>query len=90
MSQPSRPLSTNSAPLAAVREKPVNKQIFRAFLSISSATLLIRVMGMISQIVISGHFGAGAAMDAYFVASGLPILLAQLLTSAIDASVVPV
>jgi len=73
-----------------VRLKNANKQIFRAFLSIASATLLIRVMGMVSQIVISGRFGAGATMDAYFVASGLPLLLASLLTSAIECSVVPV
>lgn len=90
MSLSSGPLSNTSAHLIAVRLKGANRQIFRAFLRIASATLLIRVMGMVSQIVISGHFGAGATMDAYFVASGLPLLLASLLTSAIDGSVVPV
>ena len=75
---------------AAGREKSVNKKIFLALLSLSSAALLIRVMGMINQIVVSAHFGAGAMMDAYFVASLLPMLIAQLIIGAIEASVIPV
>src|SRR5436305_10319904 len=67
-----------------------NTKIFRALLSIASAALLIRMMGMFSQVVITARFGEGAAMDAYFVASGLPIMIAQLLSSAIEASVIPV
>src|SRR5207302_1682337 len=70
--------------------KSANTKIFRALLSIASAALLIRIMGMFNQIVITARFGEGAAMDAYFVASGLPIMIAQLLSSAIEASVIPV
>jgi len=81
---------TTSAHLAAVRLKSANKHIFRALLSLASAALLIRVAGLLNQIVVSGRFGAGATMDAYFVASTLPILLAQLLDGAIEASVIPV
>jgi len=94
MSQPlgtgtSQPLSTTSAHLAAVRLKSANKQIFRALLSLASANLLIRVMGMFNQVVVAARFGQGAQMDAYFVASGLPVLLAQLLASSLEASVIP-
>src|SRR5947209_17828677 len=46
--------------------------------------------GMVNQVVVSSHFGAGATMDAYFVASALPLLLAQLVVSAIESSVIPV
>ena len=70
--------------------KSANTKIFRALLSIASAALLIRVMGMFNQVVITARFGEGAAMDAYFVASALPIMIAQLLSSAIEASVIPV
>src|SRR6266568_905919 len=70
--------------------KSANTKIFRALLSIASAALLIRVMGMFNQVVITARFGEGGAMDAYFVASALPIMLAQLLGSAIEASVIPV
>lgn len=96
MSQPldsgtSQPLlSTTSAHLAAVRLKSANKQIFRALLSLASANLLIRVMGMFNQVVVAARFGQGAQMDAYFVASGLPVLLAQLLASSLEASVIPI
>ncbi|GAC1640438.1 MAG: hypothetical protein NVS4B12_01710 [Ktedonobacteraceae bacterium] len=95
MSQPlgtgvSQPLSTTSAHLAAVRLKSANKQIFRALLSLASANLLIRIVGMLNQVVVAARFGQGAQMDAYFIASGLPVLLAQLLASALEASVIPV
>src|SRR5947209_821098 len=69
--------------------KSANTKIFRALLSIASAALLIRVMGMFNQIIVTAHFGEGATMDAYFVASSLPIILAQLIDGAIEASVIP-
>lgn len=102
MSQSSQPINrepeetgqleslSTSVRMAAIRLKSANKYIFRALLSIASAALLIRVMGMFNQIVVSARFGAGATMDAYFVASTLPILLAQLIVAAIESSVIPV
>lgn len=90
MSRSSGPLSTTSARLIAVRLKGANKQIFRALLGLASANLLVRVFGMLNQIVVTGRFGAGATMDAYFVAAALPLLLAQLISSALEASVIPV
>ncbi len=74
----------------AGRLKAVNKQIFPALLGLASAALLIRVMGMLYQVVVTARFGAGAAMDAYFVASMLPTSMAQLVISAIEASTIPV
>src|SRR6266571_1145161 len=85
MSQPSGPLNTPPA----APNKSINKQIFRALLSIASAALLVRVMGLLNQIVVTERFGAGAEMDAYFVAYALPYLMAQLGSSAIEASVIP-
>src|SRR4051812_17132478 len=65
--KPTNSLGTTSAQLAAVRLKSANKHIFRALLSLSSAALLVRMFGMLNQIVVSSRFGAGATMDAYFV-----------------------
>ncbi len=79
-----------SGQFAAIRLHSANKYIFRALLSIASAALLIRVMGMLNQVVVSARFGAGANMDAYFVASTLPLFLAQLAGSAVESSVIPV
>ncbi len=90
MSRSSGPLTTTTAHMMAVRVKSANKYIFRALLSLASAALLVRVFGMLNQIVVTGHFGAGATMDAYFVATALPLLLAQMISSALEASVIPV
>src|SRR5258708_11979003 len=47
-------------------------------------------MGMLNQIVVTRRFGAGATMDAYFVASTLPLLMATLLSTSLESSVIPV
>lgn len=95
MSQPldtgtSQPLGTTSARLVAVQLKSANKYIFRALLSLASANLLIRVAGLLNQVIVTARFGQGESMDAYFVASALPVLLAQLLATALEASVIPI
>lgn len=83
-------LETTGAFAIPGRMKSVHKQIFRALLTLSSAALLARGFGMLNQIVVTGHFGAGAIMDAYFVASTLPTLMATMLSSSIESSVIPV
>ncbi len=90
MSLPSGSLGTTSPRMAAMPAKSVHKQIFRALLTLSSAALLIRVMGMLNQIVVTRRFGAGATMDAYFVASTLPLLMANMLSTSVESSVIPV
>jgi murein biosynthesis integral membrane protein MurJ len=91
MSPPSGSLSTTTTSrMAAMPVKSVHKQIFRALLTLSSAALLARGMGMLNQIVVTSHFGAGATMDAYFVASTLPILMATMLSTSVESSVIPV
>src|SRR3989442_13752065 len=91
MSLPSGSLSTTTTSrMAAMPAKSVHKQIFRALLTLSSAALLVRVFGVFNQIVVTRRFGAGPEMDAYFVASTLPILMATLLSASIESSVIPV
>lgn len=72
------------------QRQTTNWQIGRALISLASAALLMRVGGMLNQVVVSANFGAGASMDAYVVASAFPLLLVQLLSSAIEAAVIPV
>lgn len=76
--------------MVAIQLKVTNRRILRAFLNLISAALLLRVGGMVNQVIISASFGTGTAMDAYFVAAALPFLLAQLLGSAVEAAVIPV
>lgn len=86
----SQSLSTTTKSLRRASRGSVNKQIFHALLSIASAALLIRVMGMLNQIIVSSRFGAGATMDAYIVASFTPVLIAQLAVSATENAVIPI
>lgn len=79
----------NEMHFAVAAHRPAHKQIVRALVSLSSAMLLMRVMGMLNQIVVTARFGAGAAMDAYFVAILLPLTLAQLVVDTIENSFIP-
>ena len=49
-----------------MRFKAANWHILRAALYLASAALLLRVGGMVNQVIVSANFGAGATMDAYF------------------------
>ena len=81
---------TKSTAATAAGFKDTNKHIMRVLLSLSSAVFLVRIAGMLNQVLSSSHFGAGAEMDAYFVAYTLPTVLAYLITGALDAAVIPV
>ncbi|HVB22660.1 MAG TPA: murein biosynthesis integral membrane protein MurJ [Ktedonobacteraceae bacterium] len=86
----SQSFSNTTGQMAAIVLKSANSKIFRALLSIASAALLIRVIGMLNQVIVTARFGEGAAMDAYIVASTLPMIIAQLITGGIEVSVIPV
>ena len=70
--------------------KAFQQKTLRAVFSLIFAAMLLRIGSMLNQVVISAHFGAGEAMDAYFVASAFPLLLVQLISSALEAAVIPV
>ncbi len=82
-------LHSTDASLDAASHPSANQLIFRALMSIGSAALVVRAVGMVSQVAITSRFGAGAEMDAYVVASGLPILVALSLAGTIESSVIP-
>jgi len=65
--------------------------LLRALASISSMTLLSRVLGFLRDAIIARAFGAGAATDAFFVAFKLPNLLRRLFAEgAFSQAFVPV
>ena len=68
----------------------VNMRILAAVASLAGATLAARSLGIINQIAISGHFGAGEAMDAYFAALAPPTFISNILVGAIEAAVIPI
>src|SRR3954467_10982069 len=53
-------------------------KLLRALLTVSSLTLISRVMGFARDFFIARIFGAGVATDAFFVAFRLPNLLRRL------------
>ncbi len=83
-------LSTTSARLVAVKLKSANKNIFKALLSLASANLLQRVMGLVNLVVVTYKIGIGPNMDAYNVSVLLPITIATILGGSLEASVIPV
>ena len=65
--------------------------LLRALASISSMTLLSRLLGFVRDAIIARVFGAGAATDAFFVAFKLPNLLRRLFAEgAFSQAFVPV
>ncbi len=52
--------------------------LLRALATVSSMTLLSRVLGFVRDFVIARTFGAGVATDAFFVAFRLPNLLRRM------------
>src|SRR5712692_9972049 len=52
--------------------------LLRALATVSSMTLVSRILGFVRDVVIARLFGAGAATDAFFVAFRIPNLLRRL------------
>ena len=65
--------------------------LLRALATISSLTLLSRILGYVRDFVIARAFGAGFATDAFFVAFRIPNLLRRLFAEgAFSQAFVPV
>lgn len=65
--------------------------LLRALATVSSMTLLSRILGFVRDFVIARAFGAGATTDAFFVAFRLPNLLRRLFAEgAFSQAFVPV
>jgi putative peptidoglycan lipid II flippase len=65
--------------------------LLKALATVSSMTLVSRVLGLVRDVVIARTFGAGVATDAFFVAFRLPNLLRRLFAEgAFSQAFVPV
>jgi putative peptidoglycan lipid II flippase len=67
----------------------VRKNIFNAILKLVSATVAVRLFSLVSQVLISSRFGAGAVMDGFFATQLLPTVMAYLVISSIEVAVIP-
>ena len=68
-----------------------SRNVARAAVVVSSATLASRIFGFLRDLVVARAFGAGVASDAFFVAFRLPNLLRRLVAEgALSSAFVPV
>ncbi len=63
--------------------------VTRAAWLVILATVVVRVVGLLKEVVVAGSFGVGPAMDAFNVAIAIPYLLAGVVVPAISGAVVP-
>lgn len=69
----------------------MSKELVRSTSVVSAMTLLSRVLGFVRDMVLAALFGAGAAMDAFFVAFKIPNFLRRLFAEgAFSQAFVPV
>jgi putative peptidoglycan lipid II flippase len=90
--RPQRPLpgSPKTGETKRQARASVNLRVLAAVASLAGATIAARSLGIVNQIAISDHFGAGEAMDAYFAALAPPTFISNIVVGAIEASVIPV
>lgn len=65
------------------------ERVTRAAWLVILATVVVRVVGLVKEVVVAGSFGVGPAMDAFNVAIAIPYLLAGVVVPAISGAVVP-
>ncbi len=65
------------------------ERVTRAAWLVILATVVVRVVGLLKEVVVAGSFGVGPAMDAFNVAIAIPYLLAGVVVPAISGAVVP-
>jgi len=65
------------------------ERVTRAAWLVMVATILVRLVGLVKEVVVAGSFGVGPAMDAFNVAIAIPYLLAGVMVPAISGAVVP-
>lgn len=71
--------------------KDYNSSITSAALIIGAASLLSRILGLLRDRVLAGHFGAGDVLDAYYLAFRIPDFIYNLIfLGAISAGFIPI
>ena len=54
--------------------RSTNRKILKAMLTIGAASIALRMVGMVKEIVIAGYFGVGINVDAFMIAMILPTI----------------
>jgi putative peptidoglycan lipid II flippase len=70
--------------------RSVNGRIFSAALTVATMTVAVKVVAMFKDIVLAHHFGAGDALDVFYIALLVPNFLSSAVGEAFGNSFIPV
>jgi len=70
--------------------RSVNGRIFAAALTVAAMTAVVKAASLLKDIVVAHHFGAGDALDAFYIALLLPNFLTSAVGESFGASFIPV
>ena len=68
----------------------VNGRIFTAAMIVATMTAAVKAVAMLKDIVVAHHFGAGDALDAFYLALLLPNFLTSAVGESFGTSFIPV
>jgi putative peptidoglycan lipid II flippase len=58
-------------------------------MAVSAATILLRILGLIREIVLAAAYGAGTVSDAYIIATTVPSVILLVIGNAVTATYIP-
>lgn len=68
----------------------INKQIFRAALTVGLLSILARAAALIKELIVAHSFGRGDALDAFLIAFLLPAFVVTIISGTVGSALVPV
>jgi putative peptidoglycan lipid II flippase len=69
--------------------RSTNRKILKAMLTIGAASIALRMVGMVKEIVIAGYFGVGINVDAFMIAMILPTIVLNSVIVSIPTAMMP-
>lgn len=71
-------------------EQSVNRSIFVASVTIVAVTILVKLAGMLKDVLVARQFGTSRELDAYLIAFIIPSFAVSVLAGAFQSSLIPI
>jgi len=75
--------------VAPRRVSSINRSIFRAFVSVGVAGVIVKLIATFKEVAVASIFGRSDAMDAFLAAALVPSLLVNLISESMNQALVP-
>jgi len=72
-----------------VKGTDVNRSIFRAATLVGAASIVVKIVATLKEVVVAGVYGRSDAMDAFLAAALIPSLLINLVSESMNQALVP-